>query len=615
MTQQSRPQADNTANGYGDAGPYSYNQWAEKLYATHTGDENTAVQRALLRGVVPTFDNMLVVTTAAGDITVGTGAGFSHGSFLFNSAAVTFSPTHGVRTDYVVIVENNTNNIYNTNLQFPTVLTDYDATPALLAYTARLAILTGPAALVQTTSYWMVPLASYDIDGAGAVTNLTDLREFIDIETVVSTVALTNDEIIDALILGVEVNDGVGANDLGVGIKFRLESAAGTTEDAGQLAIRYTDSAAADETRLELRLKAAGSDNLAAVINAPTVAVGDGNARGAGAVDLQQTRTAVTDVASGINSFIAGGDSNTASAEDSHAEGSGVISSGRYAHAEGFESLASDDAAHAEGWGTEASAIGAHAEGLGTVADNIQAHAEGYSTEAHGRYSHAEGEDSIASADSAHAEGDTTTASNLASHAEGGSTIAQNDYAHAEGFTTNVLGIYGHAEGMNTYVSGVAAHAGGEYSRATKFAQFTRASGQFAASGDSQYSDYHLFRVVTHSDAAWYELFLNGAAWRLTVAADQVMTFDALIVGTTQGCTKSFAFRIVGIIENDGGTTSLLASTVTTIYDTDDTDFNARATADDPNDALLIELTDSTSGGDVVRWSAVVRCAEVTFPA
>ena len=317
MTQQSRPQADNTANGYGDAGPYSYNQWAEKLYATHTGDENTAVQRALLRGVVPTFDNMLVVTTAAGDITVGTGAGFSHGSFLFNTAAVTFSPTHGVRTDYVVIVENNTNNIYNTNLQFPTVLTDYDATPALLAYTARLAILTGPAALVQTTSYWMVPLASYDIDGAGAVTNLTDLREFIDIETVVSTVALTNDEIIDALILGVEVNDGVGANDLGVGIKFRLESAAGTTEDAGQLAIRYTDSAAADETRLELRLKAGGADNLAAVINAPTAASADGNARGAGAVDLQQVRAAVTDVASGENSVICGGADNTASNTDS----------------------------------------------------------------------------------------------------------------------------------------------------------------------------------------------------------------------------------------------------------------------------------------------------------
>ena len=557
MTQQSRPQADNTANGYGDAGPYSYNQWAEKLYATHTGDENTAVQRTLLRGVV-TFDNMLVVTTAAGDITVGTGAGFSHGSFLFNTAAVTFSPTHGVRTDYVVIVENNTNNIYNTNLQFPTVLTDYDATPALLAYTARLAILTGPAALVQTTSYWMVPLASYDIDGAGAVTNLTDLREFIDIETVVSTVALTNDEIIDALILGVEVNDGVGANDLGVGIKFRLESAAGTTEDAGQLAIRYTDSAAADETRLELRLKAGGADNLAAVINAPTAASADGNARGVGAVDLQQVRTAVTQVASGEASFNSGR-RNTASGDYSHAEGNINVASGESSHAEGNLTTASNDSAHAEGNQTIASGLYSHAEGI------------------------------------------LTTASSSGAHAEGGSTVASSTDAHAEG--------------NETTASAAFSHAGGYRSVADKDRQFARSGGRFAANGDSQYSDYHIFRVVTHSDADWYELFLNGATTQITVAADQVMTFDALIVGTTQGCTKSFAFRIVGIIENDGGTTSLLASTVTTIYDTDDTDFNARATADDPNDALLIELTDSTSGGDVVRWSAVVRCAEVTFPA
>ena len=459
MTQSSRPQADNTANGYLEAGPYSRNQWAERLYAVYSGDENLADQRAQLRGVVPTFDNMLVVTTAAGDITVGTGAGFCGGTFMFNTAAVTFSPTHGLRTDYVVLVENNTNNIYNTNLQFPTVLVDYDATPAIRAYTARLAILTGPAVLVHTTDYWMVPLASYDIAAGGAVTNLIDRREFIDIETVVSTVALTNDEITDALILGVEVNDGVGANDLGVGIKFRLESAAGTTEDAGQLAIRYTDSTAADETRLELRLKAGGADHLAMVINAPAAATADGNARGAGAVDLQLTRTAVTEVASGNNAFIGGGIENTASgsrsaiiggdsnqaigAESVIAGGVGTVCNTGYSAILGGLNNVTNDLNAAVVGGTGNSATGANSAvtgGLTNVASGAAAVAVGGSlNDADGDYSLAAGRRAHTGAnngvfiwaDSEDADFTADNADQFKVRASGGTSLVQNNNAAA----------------------------------------------------------------------------------------------------------------------------------------------------------------------------------------
>ena len=69
------------------------------------------------------------------------------------------------------------------------------------------------------------------------------------------------------------------------------------------------------------------------------------------------------------------------------------------------------------------------------------------------------------------------------------------------------------------------------------------------------------------------------------------------------------------MIENDGGTTTMLASNVTTLYDTDDTDFDAQAVADDTNDALLVQVKDATSGSDTVRWVARVTTAEVTYPA
>lgn len=259
-----------------------------------------------------------------------------------------------------------------------------------------------------------------------------------------------------------------------------------------------------------------------------------GNARGTQAIDLQQSRGAAGQVASGNYADISGGYGN--------------IASGAYAHAEGYNNTASGEGAHAEG-----------------------------------------GNDF----------GGGVTASGQWSHGEGGSTTASGEAAHAEG--------------MYSVASGNYAHAGGKSAQASKFAQFARGAGAFAAVGDAQWSDYILLRQVTHSDANWYQLYLNGVDALLTLASNQVMTFDALIVGTTSGCTKSFGFRIVGVIENDGGTTTLLASTVTTLYDTDDTDFGARASADDTNDALLIEVQDSTSGGNVVRWVATVRTVEITY--
>ena len=82
-------------------------------------------------------------------------------------------------------------------------------------------------------------------------------------------------------------------------------------------------------------------------------------------------------------------------------------------------------------------------------------------------------------------------------------------------------------------------------------------------------------------------------------------------MGTTSGCTKSFGFKIQGVLENDGGTTSLLASTVTTIYDTDDTSFDARANANNVADTLEIQIQDTDSGGDVVRFVCVLNIVQV----
>jgi len=278
------------------------------------------------------------------------------------------------------MIENNTNAPVadGTEAQgwvFPTVLADYNLAASVPAYTARLAIVKGtPAAgpaepvLDQTATLYMVPIAKYQISVAGAITAFEDRREFVDVETIVGCNATENDEIHDALIMGTAVNDGAGAAGLGAALRATLENANGDIEDAGQLAIRWTDAAnGSEDARFELRLSAVNTDNLSAVINAPTATSADGNARGAGSVDLQAVRAAATEVASGSYAFVCGSNC-TASGNNSHACGSSTTSSGQFSTAEGTGTVASGESSHAEGAGGTASGQYSHKGGGFAVA-------------------------------------------------------------------------------------------------------------------------------------------------------------------------------------------------------------------------------------------------------
>lgn len=279
-----------------------------------------------------------------------------------------------------------------------------------------------------------------------------------------------------------------------------------------------------------------------------------GNARGTAAIDLQITRAAVDQVASGDYSVIAGGRDNKNSAT------SAVIAGGWN------NTVSSVEGVVCGGW-------------LNSVTKNLGFVGGGQANTASGTLF---GYNSIGG-------GLGNTASGEFATIMGGRSNV------ASGYYTSVLGGYG----------GVA----------NKWGQQAHASAYFAAAGDAQNSKFQLLNSITHSTANWYDLFLDNSTALLTIATDTVWTFSVLIVGTTQGCTKSFSFKIEGMIENDGGTVTLLASTVTTIYDTDDVSFAAQAVADDVNKALLIQVQDTDAASNVVRWVACVQTVEVTFPA
>ena len=92
---------------------------------------------------------------------------------------------------------------------------------------------------------------------------------------------------------------------------------------------------------------------------------------------------------------------NTASGNNSHAEGNVTSASGSYSHAEGGFNEASGAGSHAEGGGASisekntASGESSHAEGRRNTASGIASHASGINSQSVGKYSQAMGEGTL----------------------------------------------------------------------------------------------------------------------------------------------------------------------------------------------------------------------------
>jgi hypothetical protein len=80
-------------------------------------------------------------------------------------------------------------------------------------------------------------------------------------------------------------------------------------------------------------------------------------------------------------------------------------------------------------------------------------------------------------------------------------------------------------------------------------------------------------------------------------------------VGRSDG-GESAGYKIYGVIENFGGTTSFIASPTVNTIGEDVAAWDAQVVDDDTNDALLVQVM---GNGENIRWVAVVRTAEVSW--
>jgi hypothetical protein len=163
--------------------------------------------------------------------------------------------------------------------------------------------------------------------------------------------------------------------------------------------------------------------------------------------------------------------------------------------------------------------------------------------------------------------------------------------------------------GYNNEASGdFATVVGGHSAEASHFGEVAHASGSFGEAGDAQGS-FYVLRGTTYNDTPT-ELFLDGGSQRLTVGNNRVVTFDILVVARSE-LGFSAGYAVQGVIENYFGSTALVGTPIVTVLGEWVNNWDVAAVADDPNDALVIEVT----GSDVeaTRWVATVRAAEVSW--
>jgi len=123
------------------------------------------------------------------------------------------------------------------------------------------------------------------------------------------------------------------------------------------------------------------------------------------------------------------------------------------------------------------------------------------------------------------------------------------------------------------------------------------------AIGDSQLETIVL--GVQTTTATTDQLQRGSGTDGIDIPSDTTYLFEAHVVARRTGTSEAAAYRLEGVIENEGGTTAIVGSVSQTIIHEDDTTWNATATADDTNDRLNIDVTGAAS--KTIRWVARVE--------
>jgi hypothetical protein len=125
--------------------------------------------------------------------------------------------------------------------------------------------------------------------------------------------------------------------------------------------------------------------------------------------------------------------------------------------------------------------------------------------------------------------------------------------------------------------------------------------GNFTATDDAARIYYTARKQTTTNSQS--ELFLDGSATRMTIPSDTSWHYSCHVVGRrTDADNETAVYDLVGGIDNNAGTTALVGDLWQDILAEDTTAWSVTVSADNTNDALLVQVTGENS--KTINWVA-----------
>jgi trimeric autotransporter adhesin len=206
------------------------------------------------------------------------------------------------------------------------------------------------------------------------------------------------------------------------------------------------------------------------------------------------------------------------------------------------------------------------------------------------------------------ASGSNSIAMGYQAKATGNSSVCLSQQSTASGSSSCVIGGYSNvADATYSFATGQYADTNGI------FGKMSRATGRFAATGDAQSGTFVLRSDTTDATAEPMTTANTPTSslniTQIVIPSNAAFAFHGTIVAKQSGSANAAAWKVEGLIVNNGGTTTLTNSATTVLSYTPS--WGMALSADDTNDALKIQVTGAASTN--IRWVATIHTSEVTY--
>lgn len=126
--------------------------------------------------------------------------------------------------------------------------------------------------------------------------------------------------------------------------------------------------------------------------------------------------------------------------------------------------------------------------------------------------------------------------------------------------------------------------------------------------GDAQFSNYLL--RTTSTDATWNTLLNNGQSGIL-LASNRTFQFSVNIVARRTDAQDNAAYKLEGLLYNDGYGCAIIGNPIKTVYGESDTSWDARVRIADSGNSNYLFVEGSGANSKTINWLAKVDLLEV----